>query len=214
MYACLLVQADAARADADRAILLISHLVDQVIHDLVQFNAIFFGGNVKTRPLSKSECRAILRHLPSERHKVAWMLGCSTGMRISELLSCGPDQFSNQHVHPPALKGGRDRHIWLRPGLYRRVKRMFATQGGSWGFSRTQFWRAIKGAAAGAGMTTERIGTHCMRKSFAMRIYERERSFDLVGLLLGHRSAGSTARYIEFPGQSGVEGIVKRIDFI
>ena len=73
---------------------------------------------------------------------------------------------------------------------------------------RAQAWRVLRRAFARAGLRGN-LGTHCMRKTFADRIYDRLGG-DLVKLqrALGHRSIVSTASYVSFRKEEIDEAIL------
>ena len=53
----------------------------------------------------------------------------------------------------------------------------------------------LKKAFEDAGLTGK-LATHCLRKSFAQRVYEQSGDIKLVQELLGHRNVATTQNYI------------------
>jgi site-specific recombinase XerD len=61
-----------------------------------------------------------------------------------------------------------------------------------------QAWRILREACE-TNELTGKLGTHCMRKTFAQKIYH-QLGFDLIRTkqALGHQHIGTTERYLSF----------------
>jgi site-specific recombinase XerD len=62
----------------------------------------------------------------------------------------------------------------------------------------TQAWRILREACA-TNELTGKLGTHCMRKTFAQKVYH-QLGFDLIRTkrALGHQQISNTERYLSF----------------
>lgn len=165
---------------------------------------------MKCRALTRKEVQSIAVNLRVPRDRFLFLLGVSTGYRICELVSIRAGSFSGDLVVVLAseMKGGkRDRVSKVPSVLLPHVH--LAT-----GLSRSQFWRAIKAAAARAGIDAARIGTHTMRKTFAQWLFDSQGNFEVVRIALGHRDAGSTMRYLEDSSGSVVGALVEKVGYM
>ena len=178
-----------------------------------------------TRPLDNNEIRRVSTAFTgtfATRNRGLFMLGVSTGGRISELLSLTiGDVYQNRKAVTDLLfdksivKGGevsravpvnRDgrRAIEDLIGWHREkygkldVKRpLFPSRNksGSVAMNRQTAHEMLKKAFQDAGLNGK-LATHSLRKSFAQRVYEESGDIYLVQELLGHRNVSTTQKYI------------------
>ena len=178
-----------------------------------------------TRPLDNDEIRLVSACFAGTfevRNRGLFMLGVSTGGRISELLSLTiGDVYQNRKAVTDLLfdksivKGGEvsravpvnadgRRAIEDLIGWYREtygkldVKRpVFPSlnQNGSVAMNRQTAHEMLKQAFLAAGLNGK-LATHSLRKSFAQRVYEQSGDIYLVQELLGHRSVSTTQKYL------------------
>ena len=178
-----------------------------------------------TRPLDNDEIRRVSAAFTGTfevRNRGLFMLGVSTGGRISELLSlCIGDVYQNQKpvtdllYSKSVVKGGevsravpvnvdgrdaiealidwhREKYATLTPS-----RPLFPSRNkkGSVAVNRQSAHDMLKAAFMAAGLNGK-IATHSLRKSFAQRVYEQSGDIYLVQALLGHRSVATTQKYI------------------
>ena len=184
-----------------------------------------------TRPLDNDEIRSVSTCFTgtfATRNRGLFMLGVSTGGRISELLSLTiGDVYQNQQPVSDLLfdksivKGGEvsravpvnrdgrqaiaDLIAWHR-GRYRtsRAHRpLFPSRNkrGSIAMNRQTAHEILKKAFTAAGLNGK-LATHSLRKSFAQRLYEESADIYLVQELLGHKSVATTQKYLGVNYQS------------
>ena len=185
------------------------------------------GSNMKgTRPLTQPEIEAVLKSFKGtyrSRDRALFLLGLTSGLRISELLSVRIGDIleygavvERLSVRRRSTKGRREGRTvllhprakeamaaWLRvlEGAGRLDEGDFLFQsrkGQNRPVSRVHAWRVLRRAYA-ENELPGKLGTHSMRKTFAARIYDALGG-DLVKTqrALGHQCVNSTAQYLSF----------------
>ena len=179
-----------------------------------------------TRPLDNKEIRLVSTcfdgNLFEHRNRGLFMLGVSTGGRISELLSLTVgDVWQNQKPVTDLLfdrsivKGGEvSRAVPVNSDGRRAISDLIAwheekyktiapsrplfpsrNKNGSVAMNRQTAHEMLKKAFQAAGLNGK-LATHSLRKSFAQRVYEESGDIYLVQELLGHRNVSTTQKYI------------------
>ena len=178
-----------------------------------------------TRPLDNDEIRRVSRCFTGTfevRNRGLFMLGVSTGGRISELLSLRlGDVYQNKKPVTDLLytkrivKGGEvsrsvpvnadgrkainDLVNWHREH-YRSIaskRPLFPSRhnSGTVALHRQTAHEILKTAFIEAGLNGH-IATHSLRKSFAQRLYDKTGDIYMVQELLGHRNISTTQKYL------------------
>ena len=178
-----------------------------------------------TRPLDNNEIRlvsACFDGMFETRNRGLFMLGVSTGGRISELLSLRiGDVWQNQKPVSDLLydksivKGGEvsravpvntdgmraidDLLRWHRERYNTTHKRrpLFPSRNGSGKqrMTRRAAHNVLKSAFEAAGLNGH-LATHSLRKSFAQRLYEQTGDVFSVQEMLGHKGIATTQKYL------------------
>ena len=178
-----------------------------------------------TRPLDNDEIRRVSTCFTgtfATRNRGLFMLGVSTGGRISELLSLQiGDVYQNRSAvsdllfEKSVVKGGEvsravpvnadgRRSIDELVNWHRRHYNSIASkrplfpsrnQNGTVPMNRQTAHEMLKQAFIAAGLNGK-LATHSLRKSFAQRVYEQSADIYLVQELLGHRSVNTTQKYL------------------
>lgn len=178
-----------------------------------------------TRPLDNHESRRVSACFTGTfeiRNRGLFMLGVSTGGRISELLSLRigdvyqngkpvTDLLYNKRIVKggevsravPVNVDGRDAITalidwhWARYGDLDDKRPLFPSRNkkGTLAMNRQTAHDMLKVAFMAAGLNGK-IATHSLRKSFAQRVYEHSGDIYLVQELLGHRNVATTQKYI------------------
>ena len=191
-------------------------------HLMYPAKEIFMKG---TRPLDNDEIRRVSTSFSGTfavRNRGLFMIGVSTGGRISELLSLQiGDVYQNQKPVTDLLfersivKGGEvsravpvnadgrlaiDELIdWHR--LYyqntHESRPLFPSRhkSGTVAMHRQTAHDILKKAFIAAGLNGK-LATHSLRKSFAQRLYDKTGDIYLVQELLGHRNISTTQKYL------------------
>ena len=178
-----------------------------------------------TRPLNNDEIRRVSAAFTGTfeiRNRSLFMIGVSTGGRISELLSLRVgDVFQNNRPVTDLLytkrivKGGEvsrcvpvnadgrkaiDELVNWHREHYRSVaskRPLFPSRhnAGTVALHRQTAHAILKTAFIEAGLNGH-IATHSLRKSFAQRLYDKTGDIYLVQELLGHRNISTTQKYL------------------
>ena len=178
-----------------------------------------------TRPLDNDEIGRVSAAFTGTfevRNRSLFMLGVSTGGRISELLSLRiGDVYQNGRAVTDLLfdkaivKGGEtsravpvnsdgrlaidDLMAWHR-GQYANTaenRPLFPSRNGQGmqPMSRRTAHNVLKTAFMDAGLNGH-LATHSLRKSFAQRLYDRTSDIFAVQEMLGHRNVATTQKYL------------------
>ena len=178
-----------------------------------------------TRPLDNSEIRLVSACFDgtfADRNRGLFMLGVSTGGRISELLSLTiGDVYQNRAAVTDLLfdksvvKGGElsravpvntdgrraieDLIGWHREkyGTTHKSRPLFPSRNGqgTQRMSRRTAHDVLKSAFEAAGLNGH-LATHSLRKSFAQRLYDQTGDIFAVQEMLGHKSVATTQKYL------------------
>ena len=189
-----------------------------------------------TRPLDNDEIRRVSACFTGTyevRNRGLFMIGVSTGGRISELLSLTiGDVYQNGKAVTDLLysksivKGGEvSRAVpvnvdgrdaieeligWHRTryGDIADSRPLFPSRNkqGTVAMNRQTAHDMLKAAFMAAGLNGK-IATHSLRKSFAQRVYEHAGDIYLVQELLGHRNVATTQKYIGVSYASAREAV-------
>ena len=178
-----------------------------------------------TRPLDNDEIRSVSTSFTGTyqvRNRGLFMLGVSTGGRISELLNLHiGDVYQNSKAvtdllfEKSVVKGGevsravpvnRDGRLaieeivlWHRQH-YKNTdesRPLFPSRhkSGTVPMHRQTAHEILKKAFIAAGLNGK-LATHSLRKSFAQRLYDKSGDIYLVQELLGHRNISTTQKYL------------------
>ena len=192
-----------------------------------------------TRSLDNTEIRLVSACFEGTfeiRNRGLFMIGVSTGGRISELLSLrigdvwqNSKPVSDLLFERSIVKGGevsravpvnidgRDAIAGLvdwhrdRYGDVEAHRPLFPSRNrnGTVPMNRQTAHEMLKKAFIDAGLNGK-LATHSLRKSFAQRVYEQSGDIYLVRELLGHRSVATTQKYLGVnyaDARSAVEGM-------
>jgi len=171
------------------------------------------------RALTDSEVPRVYKALQSPRDRLAFLLGCATGLRAGELLSLTRAHVYDHHgtprhylslTVPVTLKHGKPRTIplahFVRTALTHYRKNIALSDRGaalfpSWKLQPEplglrQWNRLLTAAFAQAGCYGP-LSSHTLRKTFARRCFQfLDGNIFLTQQALGHRSPTTTVYYI------------------
>lgn len=180
-------------------------------------------------PLTNDEMKSMLPFL-NERDSVIMTLGAYTGFRISEILSLkikdcyldgrirdrvylqrqntkGKIESRQQILHQriqnalqhyiQTINRNPDAYLFPSPRDHHRS------------ITRNQVWANIRAAARSAGIT-KKLGTHCLRKTFAWKVYRSSNDLRYVQAALGHKTIQSTIQYLNLDSKE-VDQVVSEL---
>ena len=178
-----------------------------------------------TRPLDNSEILLVSACFDGTfevRNRGLFMLGVSTGGRISELLSLTiGDVYQNRAAVTDLLfdksivKGGEvSRAVPVNRDGRQAIENLVSWHNEQYGkldvtrplfpsrngqgsrrMSRRTAHNVLKAAFIAAGLNGH-LATHSMRKSFAQRLYDRTSDIFAVQEMLGHKAVSTTQKYL------------------
>jgi site-specific recombinase XerD len=159
------------------------------------------------RHLKKEEYKKLLKEAKKQGKKRLYLMletMASTGMRVSELrfitvkaVRTGIVEIQNK---------GKIRKVLLTKKLqkqllcyiheeHRESGTVFLTKAGN-PVDRSNTWREMKKLCEGAGVDSEKVFPHNLRKLFACCLYKLQMDIAKVADILGHSSIETTRRYI------------------
>ena len=185
-----------------------------------------------TRPLSNEEIIEVGKHFGGTyeaRNRGLFMLTVSIGGRISEMLAlCVGDVWQNDSpvsdvvFDKGIVKGGEvSRAVPLNEDGRKAVSDLIdwhsergvldpdiplflSRKGGR--LNRRAADVVMRKAFESAGLNGK-LGTHCMRKSFAQRLYDQTGDIFVVKEMLGHKDVATTQKYLGVNYRSAREAI-------
>jgi integrase/recombinase XerD len=157
--------------------------------------------------LSPDEVARFFAAITNLKHRALLMTAYATGMRVSEVtrLRVGDIDSARRVILVRQGKGQKDRYVMLSPRLLEILRAYWkATRPGDFlfpgavpgepittGSVRKVCFRARHAAGLGKHVTV-----HTLRHSFATHLLESGTDLRTIQVLLGHRSFGTTARYV------------------
>jgi integrase len=151
-----------------------------------------------------NEMKAYLKS-KSERNYILFLLGISTGLRISDILQLKKEDLLNTHINIKETKTKKHKRIRIPPNARRELmdyaRRLKdgqfiirSRQGGNRPIDRSSAYRILREAAEQANL--KEIGTHTLRKTFGYHFYHQTKDIAMLQELFNHSSQDITLRYI------------------
>lgn len=179
----------------------------------------------ETAPLKWQEAQTLLKLLKADdKHETRLMfaLGFYTGLRISDILRLTWGQITSGAAEVVIIekKTGKSRRIQLNPDLQTIIKeaRKWAGENSTLPGPGSFLFTSKRGPAIGSpltvmganirirealeeyGIQTQNSSSHCLRKTFARRVYEAngrtEDALILLSQILNHTGPAMTRKYI------------------
>ncbi|UJW58756.1 tyrosine-type recombinase/integrase [Bacillus sp. A116_S68] len=156
----------------------------------------------------------------NERDFVMFMLGISTGLRISDILNLKKEDLLQSHISLKETKTTKAKRIkvpgYIKNDILPYVKRLEdgdyviqSRQGGNKPIDRSTAYRILREAAKHVKLTE--IGTHTLRKTFGYHFYKKTNNIALLQELFNHSDQHITLRYIGINQDALDEAMDKRI---
>lgn len=169
---------------------------------------------IGSRPLEENEIKRVMELLPNSKYRLFFTFGLYTGFRVSELLSLRVSDVMKHGqlvdrvvVARKNMKGNRkSRSVVLHQQVKNALMTHLSGRADDWLFQsrqggpikRKQAWALLNGVFIQARLQGK-LGTHCMRKTFASNMYHKLNK-DLIATqkALDHVSINSTISYLSF----------------
>ncbi|MFC0525793.1 tyrosine-type recombinase/integrase [Pontibacillus salicampi] len=141
----------------------------------------------------------------SERNYMMFLLGISTGLRISDILMLRKEDLLKSHIYLKEKKTTKAKRVKI-PGYIKKEIVPYAKhlqdgeyvirsrQGGNQPIDRSTAYRILRKAADYVNL--EEIGTHTLRKTFGYHYYKKTKNIGLLQNLFNHTNQQDTLRYI------------------
>jgi site-specific recombinase XerD len=161
--------------------------------------------------MSREEVGRLLATVSGLRERAAMEIAYAAGLRLNEVLHLRVTDIDSERMimRVEQGKGKKDRNVMLSPALlvtlraYWRQSRprvwLFPGHGGKRPLHATVLQRAFQHAKQEARITKP-VSFHSLRHSFATHLLEAGVDVRTIQVLLGHRSLGSTQRYVHVAG--------------
>jgi site-specific recombinase XerD len=182
-----------------------------------------------TRPLTDEEIESVYSTLESKRDRALWILGCKTGLRVSELLSLKvSDVLEHGQIGVQvtvAKKNTKGKIESKTLPLTETVKKvlseyldgekdpsrpLFKSTKSNRAITRMQAHRILKGAF-NALKLSGKVATHSMRKSYARKVHVALGNDILkTQIALCHKSLSSTSSYLQVDKEEVVKAILSQ----
>lgn len=147
--------------------------------------------------LEKKEAEKIVKGL-SPPYDLIWDIGYSTGLRISDVLNLKAAIAGKSYVYVTEQKTGKKRRIYIRKKIREQIashvrRFVLPKEAPLFSCSRQTVWRNFKKASTGIG---KNVGTHSMRKSYALQCLKKSHSLQTLQKNLNHSMQADTINYI------------------
>lgn len=149
--------------------------------------------------LTKAQAASIADYLRPP-YRMIWEIGITTGLRISDILQLTYRQIRRRDIKIRERKTGKIRRIYIRKHIAQDIN-LYCTRhkiiddDRVFSVSRQQVWRALKRAAARAGIDVN-IGSHTMRKTYSALYIQSGHSIRDLQQRLNHDNITDTINYL------------------
>ena len=143
--------------------------------------------------LTQEEFTKLIKKTYKLHHKVAFLLGFGSGLRISEICNLEQRDIGENQILVRQGKGGKDRTVPLPKGWKDRMLTCLPIKCGV-----RSLQRAFKKACNRAGLLENKptLHFHSLRHGFATRLVEQGVPIHHVRTLLGHSNISTTNIYL------------------
>ena len=156
--------------------------------------------------LDEEEFIKLIKLVKKPHHKLAFILGFNSGLRISEVIHIKKEDIdlNNKRIFIRNSKWGKDRVVPLPKGFPKNYLKQIPL---SCGVRALQI--AFKNYVNKAEITKSNLHFHSLRHSFAVRCMNRGIPLNQIQLLLGHESISTTSIYLKINPQDALNNYEK-----
>lgn len=152
--------------------------------------------------IDKNKERAFVKRL-NYNYLLIYLLGCVTGLRISDIVSMEKKVLEIKEPTIREIKTGKSKRIYIPQKLRKELKEfsennkkyIFESKSTSGHITRQAVHKHFKKIAAEI-KTSENIGTHSMRKRYALKQLEKGKSYKYIKDKLNHNNLADTLLYL------------------
>jgi len=148
----------------------------------------------KTLPksMNESEFSLLIKHTLKLHHKISFLLGFASGLRVSEVVFLKPEDIDlkGKKIFIRQGKGSKDRIVPLPKSFKSKFLKEIPIKCGV-----RSLQRAFKSACLRANLKPE-LTFHSLRHSFALHLLENGMPLNQVQLFLGHANIKTTSIYV------------------
>lgn len=157
------------------------------------------------RDLEKIEKMKMYLKQKNERDYILFILGISTGLRISDILNLKKEDLLKSHVDIMETKTTKRKRVKL-PGYIKKEVVPYAKKlsddsyviksrhGANRPIDRSTAYRILRKAAEHINLSE--VGTHTLRKTFGYHFYQQTKNVAILQELFNHSSPSITLKYI------------------
>lgn len=137
-------------------------------------------------------------------YKEIWEIGCSTGLRVSDIISLTVGQIRTEKPTIREQKTGKSKRIYIpkktREKLIEKTRHkkddefVFSSNSKSGHITRQAVFKAFKKASANININ---VGTHTMRKNYAIKMACKGKGLQYVQKKLNHNNIAETLLYLQ-----------------
>lgn len=156
---------------------------------------------MRVHSLEEKEQEQLYKYL-SYKMRIIYQLGCKTGLRISDIIKLQKRILNIKEPTIKEQKTGKSKRFYLSKDVRLELKKIaekspneyiFGTKNKQGYITRQAVYKAFKKAAAKADIKTN-IGTHSMRKNYALKIANKH-NLKYVQNKLNHDNLNNTLIY-------------------
>lgn len=151
--------------------------------------------------VSEEEFYELLKYTNKRHHKLAFLLGFGSGMRISEILNLQPRHISikDKTILVELGKGKKDRVIPLAKGFKEEYLKLLPLKFSNLSSGSRSLEKAFKRAAKQAGLLEKKptLHFHNLRSGFATNCISKGIPISHLKTLMGHSNISTTSVYLE-----------------
>jgi len=173
------------------------------------------GSKVKAKPLpleiDRSEYLGLLKNCPHLRHKVAFMFGWESGLRISEIVGLKKEDINEDtgEVRINMGKNSKDRIVTLPQSWQKHHINYIPLP-----CKQRALQKALIAAAEKSGLKDKKptVHFHSLRHGFATHCIRSRVDINHVQKLMGHEDVQTTSIYINLAPREAIEDYKKKFN--
>jgi len=151
--------------------------------------------------MNEEEVINLMKVVKKPHHRLAFILGLSSGLRVSEIVKLKKEDFdiNGKRIFIRDAKGGKDRVVPLPKGFPEKYLKQVPLQCGV-----RALQIAFKSALKRAKIEKSNLHFHSLRHTFAVRAMERGIPLNQIQVLLGHSNIQTTSIYLRINPQDAL----------